>query len=207
MLIATSRKLQALGLLLAETRVPASAAGERTPAIRAIVSQLVPIAGTVILGLYVLVLSSTLLPPFGVMVALLIGLGLVGWFLRRSFVRLYSKAQFALQETLQENKVDAPLPGSASLSPMLREADLENFVLTSSSPGAGKLIRELSLRTVTGASIVGIERDGSSILNPGPDEELKAGDRLLVIGTRPQLDRARALMRIEGQPDHSAPSS
>jgi hypothetical protein len=36
------------------------AAGERTRAIRAIVAQIIPTAGTVILGLYVMVLSSTL---------------------------------------------------------------------------------------------------------------------------------------------------
>jgi CPA2 family monovalent cation:H+ antiporter-2 len=195
LLIATSRKLQALGLLLAETRVAPNAAGERTPAIRAIVSQLVPIVGTVILGVYVLALSSTLLPPFGVMIALLFGLGLVAWFLRRSFVRLYSKAQFALQETLQERPLEPEPP--SSLPQLLREADLETFVLASGSPGAGKLIRELSLRTLTGASIVGIERDGASIINPAPDEELKPADRLLVLGTRAQLDRARALMRID----------
>src|SRR6185436_19657021 len=38
LLIATFRKLQAVGLLVAETRVKASAAGERTEAIRAIVA-------------------------------------------------------------------------------------------------------------------------------------------------------------------------
>src|SRR5690606_16484453 len=51
MFIATSRKLQALGLLMAETRVTTAAAGKRAPAIRAIVAQVIPVAGTVMLGL------------------------------------------------------------------------------------------------------------------------------------------------------------
>jgi CPA2 family monovalent cation:H+ antiporter-2 len=59
------------------------------------------------------------------------------------------------------------------------------------SAGAGKLIRELALRTQTGASIVGIERDGASVINPGPDEELMAGDRVLILGTEAQLVAAR----------------
>src|SRR6266545_77680 len=69
--IATFRKLQALGLLIAETKVTAAAAGERTVAIRAVVAQVVPIAGTVALGLFVLVLSSALLPTFKVLIVLL----------------------------------------------------------------------------------------------------------------------------------------
>lgn len=45
--IATARKLQALGLLVAEMKVTRAAAGERTAAIRAIVAQFIPVAGTV----------------------------------------------------------------------------------------------------------------------------------------------------------------
>ena len=58
--IATTRKLQALGMLIAETRVTNAAAGERTAAIRAIVTQVITIAGTVLRAFYVLVLTSTL---------------------------------------------------------------------------------------------------------------------------------------------------
>jgi CPA2 family monovalent cation:H+ antiporter-2 len=41
---------------------------------------------------------------------------------------------------------------------------------------------------------VGIERNGASIVNPGPDEELQAGDRILLLGSRAQLDAARAAL-------------
>ncbi|MBK6539657.1 MAG: hypothetical protein IPG09_18530 [Ignavibacteria bacterium] len=37
-----------------------------------------------------------------------------------------------------------------------------------------KLISELRLRSITGATIIGIERDGKSIVNPEADEELAA---------------------------------
>ena len=57
---------------------------------------------------------------------------------------------------------------------------------------AGKLIRELALRTKTGASVVGIERAGKAIINPGPDEELLPGDQILIIGSADQLASARA---------------
>jgi CPA2 family monovalent cation:H+ antiporter-2 len=56
------------------------------------------------------------------------------------------------------------------------------------------LIRQVQLRTRTGASIVGIERNGASVINPGPDDELLAGDRVLLIGTQPQLAAARTAL-------------
>ena len=49
MFIATSRKLQALFLLIAEIKVTEQAAGERTAGIRGMVAQVIPISGTDIL--------------------------------------------------------------------------------------------------------------------------------------------------------------
>jgi CPA2 family monovalent cation:H+ antiporter-2 len=56
------------------------------------------------------------------------------------------------------------------------------------------MIAELKLRTQTGASVVGIERRGSSIVNPGPDEELESGDQILLIGSEDQLKAAKQLL-------------
>jgi monovalent cation:H+ antiporter-2, CPA2 family len=189
--IAIFRKLQALGLLVAETRVTYAAAGERTAAIRAVVAQIVPIIGTIALVGYVLVLSSTLLPPFRVWIVLLVLVAAIAWLLWRSFIKIYSKAQVALQETFAQ--APPPRPGRpGELPSLLREANLETVALAAASPAVGKLIRELQLRTRTGASIVGLERAGAKIINPGPDEELQAGDQVLLLGSRAQLDAAKA---------------
>jgi CPA2 family monovalent cation:H+ antiporter-2 len=56
------------------------------------------------------------------------------------------------------------------------------------------LIRELALRTQTGASIVGIELQAGNIINPGPDEELLSGDRLLLLGREREMAAARDLL-------------
>ena len=194
MFIATFRKLQALGLLIAETKVSAAAAGERTAAIRAIISQAVPIAGSVALGLFVLVLSSALLPTFNVFVVLVAIAVVIGWLLWRSFIKVYSKAQVALQETFAQQPAPRREPASPALPPMLREANLETMSIGANSPAVGKFIRELALRTRTGASIVGIQRNGERIINPGPDEELHPGDEILLLGTRAQLDAARTAL-------------
>jgi CPA2 family monovalent cation:H+ antiporter-2 len=203
MFIATSRKLQALGLLIAETKVTPAAAGERTAAIRAVVAQSIPIAGTVALGLLVLALSSALLPTFKVLIVLLVLVGLISWLLRRSFINVYSKAQVALQETLAQPPAPRENHSPSVLPTLLRDADLETITLGAGSPAVGRLIRELKLRTCTGASIVGIERGGANIINPGPEEELHAGDQVLLLGTHEQLRAAQTAL----SPPESADSA
>ncbi|MEP6820970.1 MAG: TrkA C-terminal domain-containing protein [Chthoniobacterales bacterium] len=74
---------------------------------------------------------------------------------------------------------------------MLREATLASVILPEQTQASGKLTGELRLRTATGASIVGIQRDGAAIINPGPDEELRAGDEILLLGSAAHLDAAR----------------
>ncbi len=194
MLIATFRKLQALGLLIAETAVQPAAAREKTAAIRAVVAQVVPITGAIALGLFVLGLSSALLPSPNVFAGLLILLAIIAWILWHSFVRVYSKAQFALEETFAQPPVPPHDSASGALPSILRQSDLETVNLSADSVAAGQLIHELQLRTRTGASIVGIVRGEASIVNPGADEELLAGDQLLLLGTRAQLESAKAAL-------------
>jgi CPA2 family monovalent cation:H+ antiporter-2 len=190
--IAIFRKLQAFGLLIAETRISRASAGERTAALRQVLAQSIVIAGVVILILFVLVLSSTLLPSFRVLLVLLAIVALVAFMLWRSFIRIYSQAQIALRETLSQPPPARPLQAPPQLTGLLREADLRVIELRPDSPAVGKLIRELELRTRTGASIVGIERQsGARLINPGPDEDLQPGDQLLLLGTPAQLDAAK----------------
>lgn len=190
MFIATSRKLQALGLLIAEIKVTTAAAGSRTAAIRSVVAQVIPITGTIVLGFYVIMLSSALLPSFKIFVTLLILAGVASWLLRRSFIKVYSKAQVALEETFSQPPMHHKEPAPVALPSLLQEADLTTVAIAADSPAAGKFIRELQLRTRTGASIVGIERSDGNIINPGPDEELRPGDQVLLLGNKEQLASA-----------------
>ena len=109
-------------------------------------------------------------------------------------MRLYSRAQSALRDTFAQ-PADPPLLHEApSLPPLLREARLETVEVQPGTEAAGKMIAELKLRTQTGASVVGIERNGTSIVNPGPDEELESGDQILLIGSEDQLNAAKKLL-------------
>lgn len=200
MFIATSRKLQAFGMLLAELKVTQAAAGERTAAIRSVVQTVIPLAGTVALGLFVLLLSSALLPPTNVLLVLLAVSGFIAWLMWRSFVRVYSKAQSALHETFAHQPVPKHEPPTITLPPLLQEADLDTLEIPADSPFVGKLLREIGLRSHTGASVVGIEREGPNIINPGPDEEILALDRVLLLGNSEQLAAAKKFLTTVSQP-------
>lgn len=189
--IATTKKLQAFGLLLAETRVSERIAGPHTMAIRSLIAAIVPIVGAAALGVFVLILSATLLPSWSVLVVLLALVAVVGWLYSRSFNRVYTSAQAALMETFAEKPAyPATVPVESQL---LADANLQTVTVAVHSGVVGRMIRELALRTKTGASIVAIERAGQRQINPGPDEELRANDRLLLLGHADQLASAGAI--------------
>ncbi|MFM8470726.1 MAG: cation:proton antiporter [Limisphaerales bacterium] len=195
LLIAVFRKLQALGLLVAEVSVRREAAGDRTASIRAVIAQAIPLAGAVALALLVMALSSPLLPPLEVLLVLLLIVVLVMWVWWRAFVRWYSKAQVALIETFAQPPPVRP-ESTTQFFRLLSHAQLRVVAVDRDSPVAGKLIRELELRTRTGASVGGIERNGENLVNPGPDEEVRAGDKLLLLGSGDQLEQAAALFHL-----------
>jgi CPA2 family monovalent cation:H+ antiporter-2 len=193
MLYAILRKLQALGMLIAEVSVPRTAGGERTMAFRSVVSTIIVASGIAGVVLILLLLSSSLLPPLRLLLVFIPAIILAALLLRTYLTRIYASAQIALRETLAPN-VPTPADSPAALSPLLRDAHLETITLRAESPGAGKTIAALRLRTVSGASIVAIERDGTRKINPGPEEALAAGDVLLLLGDRHQLDSAAELI-------------
>ncbi len=199
LLIATFRKLQALGLMVAEMNAMDAMTSGRAPTNQSTVAQTIPFAGAVALGIFLLLLSSALLPPGKVLIALLVVAALIGWLMWRSFIKLYSKAQFALQETFSQ----PPVPRHSheqdtQHTGMFYKANSEKVLITEGSPSVGKMIRELQLRTHTGANIVGIERGGNNLVSPGPEVVLEVGDKVLLLGAGAQLAAARALLASGG---------
>jgi CPA2 family monovalent cation:H+ antiporter-2 len=87
----------------------------------------------------------------------------------------------------------------APLQNVLKEAKLQTFAIAENSSARGRFIRELQLRTQTGASIVAIERHGASIVNPSPDEELQTNDQVLLIGSAAQLEKAQQLLEKKSE--------
>ena len=126
---------------------------------------------------------------------------IVALMLRRHFIALYAKAQTALIDIFKQ----PPAPRMHDIlhgTELLQEAELATAEITEDCEWANYTLRELPLRAETGASIVGIERNGQRTINPPADERLLLGDRVLFIGARNQLEPARAMFGLDPKDSH-----
>jgi CPA2 family monovalent cation:H+ antiporter-2 len=101
-LVAVYRKLGSLALMLAEVSVQPAKAGRFTRALRSTISGLIPILAMFGVFLLVAVLSGGILPPFGLMIAVLICAALLLTVLWRWCVKIHATMQIALRETFEE---------------------------------------------------------------------------------------------------------
>jgi len=58
----------------------------------------------------------------------------------------------------------------------------------------GQSLDELGVRARTGATVVAVERSGSTTPNPDPSFQIQRGDRLLVLGSPETIERLRGLL-------------
>ncbi|KXV05563.1 potassium transporter [Caballeronia megalochromosomata] len=101
-LVAVYRKLDSLALLLAEVSVQPAKAGRFTRAIRSAISGLIPIVAMFGVFLLVAALSGGILPPFGLMIGVLLCVALLLTVLWRWCVKIHATMQIALRETFEE---------------------------------------------------------------------------------------------------------
>jgi CPA2 family monovalent cation:H+ antiporter-2 len=82
-----------------------------------------------------------------------------------------------------------------------RDLEVGWVLIAEGSPLAGRTLATSNLRTNAGVSVVAIGRHERLISNPGPDEVLRVGDRVAVIGTPAEVIAAEAFTEVhEGDP-------
>jgi CPA2 family monovalent cation:H+ antiporter-2 len=101
-LVAVYRKTRSLALLLAELSVQPAKAGRFSSALRYAISDLVPVASMIGVFLLVAALSGAILPPTGLLVAVLVCAALLVTLLWRWCVKIHASMQIALRETFDE---------------------------------------------------------------------------------------------------------
>jgi K+/H+ antiporter YhaU regulatory subunit KhtT len=62
----------------------------------------------------------------------------------------------------------------------------------------GQSLRETGLRQNSGVVVVAIEREGGSVVSPGPEVKLAVGDELFVFGEKDQLGLAEEFLTRRG---------
>lgn len=103
-LVAVYRKVKALSMLLAEISIKPERAGTYTATRRRVISELIPLLTIVIIVVLLCALSARMLPPaewLGGVLIVAVGITLLLW---RRLIRLQSRLQIALMETMQDSK-------------------------------------------------------------------------------------------------------
>jgi CPA2 family monovalent cation:H+ antiporter-2 len=176
------RKYHALAMLVSELIFPRRSR-EEVGSARKWATFLFCGMGAVLGGVYLLVISSPLLPSgkmFPILMALVVAVGLVS---RKKLVELYAKGQSAIRDTFAV----APDPGEVRLP---GDSQVRSFRVGRGSGLIGQSLKETGLRKVSGVVVVAIERAGGSTVSPGPDERIFEGDELFVFGEKGQLELA-----------------
>jgi TrkA domain protein len=69
------------------------------------------------------------------------------------------------------------------------------FLIKKNFCAVNKKIKDLKIRTRTGASIVAVERDSEVISSISPETEFKEGDKVLIVGNLISVEKAKKIMR------------
>jgi CPA2 family monovalent cation:H+ antiporter-2 len=193
--VATLRKLQAVGMILAEMGVPLTLTSAWARPLRGFVANAILASGSFGLALLTFVLSYAMLPSWEILVPLMMITIIIAFWRWPALVKVYAQAQSSLHNVL--NAEDRPKEKPEQPNPNF-EVNVQAAVIRPGSPLAGHELRALHLRSRTGATVVGIERDKVKITNPSPTERLQAGDRLYLLGDPDQIRRVMNL--IEERP-------
>ncbi|HEX2880665.1 MAG TPA: cation:proton antiporter [Polyangiaceae bacterium] len=201
------RVTRRLGSTLAESALPAAAAGKLDLAAAPRRALVVTLQLTIVLvtGLPVLAVTQPILGGFyapGLFAALLVLLGLAFW---RGATDLHGHVRAGAQSIVEaivmqarKGATDAPqsvpadslaavhslLPGLGTPTPVQ---------LDHNSPALGKSLAELNLRGITGATVLAITR-GETGFVPTAQEVLQEGDILALAGSHDATDAAKDLL-------------
>jgi CPA2 family monovalent cation:H+ antiporter-2 len=189
-LVAVWRNVEALAMILAES---ATRGASRHSALRPLLETALK---TVALALLVIWLLAIL--PFGwslvwVSVVVLAVLGLLALAFWKRLVRWHSRLEIELQTQF---KMALGSGSAANLAQALEDQQehwplqAEEFVLPDLATCAGQSIGSLALRQRFGCSIAAIDRQGFMIPNPSAEVALFPRDKLLLLGSADQIDRA-----------------
>ena len=103
-LIAAYRKLKALSMLLAEMGVKPEMAGRHTQRVRRVIAEVIPILSLLVIFLLLAALSASILPTNELLMVIAVVAAIVAAVLWRWFIRIHTRMQVALLDTLENHK-------------------------------------------------------------------------------------------------------
>jgi CPA2 family monovalent cation:H+ antiporter-2 len=103
-LIAAYRKLKALSMLLAEMGVKPEMAGRHTARVRRVIAEVIPLLSLAVIFLLIALLSASMLPTSEWLLLIVAVVAVIAAVLWRWFIRVHTRMQIALLETLGNHK-------------------------------------------------------------------------------------------------------
>ncbi|MBC3434266.1 MULTISPECIES: cation:proton antiporter [Pseudomonas] len=103
-LIAAYRKLKALSMLLAEMGVKPEMAGRHTQRVRRVIAEVIPLLSLLVIFLLLSALSASILPTSELLLVIVVVAAVVVALLWRWLIRVHTRMQVALLETLENNR-------------------------------------------------------------------------------------------------------
>ncbi len=131
----------------------------------------------------------------------------LGW---KRAVKLQSQLEFAVVSSLEDAaRSGARTAVEDAISAMTRKnpwpVELLEVAIPADGIVVGKTIRELELRSSTGATVVAVQRGGVSHYVVPPDLPLSPEDKLLLVAEKQQLAAAAELLVKKGDAGNQAP--
>jgi monovalent cation:H+ antiporter-2, CPA2 family len=214
--VSVLRTTHRFGGLLGEVAIPRRPDGSldlgHQP--RLVIQAAVRLVGILIAGSSLVAITQPFLPGWvagQVLLAAVVVLAILFWRTARGLQGHVRAAAQAVIEVLAAQRAagsDAPdlLEQTHQLFPGLGAPI--HLELTASSPGVGRSLAELDLRTATGATVLAIVRGSEAFAIPDAHEPLAAGDVLAIAGTREAVAAAAELLApLSSPPRRSRPAS
>jgi CPA2 family monovalent cation:H+ antiporter-2 len=92
-------------------------------------------------------------------------------------------------------RVELPVKSLPEKCEIITDIETETYQINEQTPAVGRSIKDLRIRSSTGATVIAVRREGKLIPSPGPEFVIKPGDVLYLIGEKENV--LKAIERIE----------
>lgn len=111
------------------------------------------------------------------------------------------RLEIAREKTMAGEREPEPNQRRLAEVPELNELQVDTVLVGSEDHAIGRSVIDLQLRKQTGANLVALKREGSLIDRDLPDQKLREGDLLFLVGSPGALRRALHLLESGGIPE------
>ena len=159
------------------------------------------LVSALVVGVFYVTFASPWLPARSLLAIIGLFLALISVVFWRRLAQFNENMELLFMDSFKEQVEDAGRERRGAVLSEIQEkypweVQVREILLGKDSQFAGKRLRETNLRTESGATVVGLAREGVEFFDPGPETPLFPNDELIVLGTKEQLALAESMARV-----------